>query len=110
MSHTAPEMDTRDTLGKTIHYAGSVGLTSALVPPTIGDKLGSVIVRNPNTNNINTTLKVAFDGGTTYITLSRGEFVAWYPKNNASNTPITQIRILGSVDVTYYEIIMDFEV
>lgn len=110
MAHTPPEMDTRDTLGKTIHYSGSVGLTSALVPPTSGDKLASVIVRNPSTNGINTTLKVAFDGGTTYITLSRGEFVGWYPKSNASGTPITQIRVLGSVAVTNYEIIMDFEV
>jgi hypothetical protein len=110
MAHTAPEMDVRDTLGKTIHFSGSVGLTSLLVPPSIGDKLGSVIVRNPQTNGINTTLKVAFDGGTTYITLGRGEFVGWYPKNNSSGTPITQIRILGSVAVTYYEIIADFEV
>jgi hypothetical protein len=110
MAHVQPEMDIRDTLGKTIHYSGTVGLTSALVPPAIGDKLGSVIVRNPQTNGINTTLKVAFDGGTTYITLGRGEFVGWYPKNNASGTPITQIRILGSVAATNYEIIADFEV
>ena len=110
MSHIAPEVDTRDTLGKTQHFNGTVGLTSALVPSTPQGKLGSVLVRNPNSNGVTEVLYVSFDGGTTYLSLSRGEFAGWYPKSNSSGTPIQQVRVLGSTADVNYEIIMDFEV
>jgi hypothetical protein len=109
MAHTAPEMDIKDTLGKTQHFNGVATLSSALVPAAPQGKLGSVIVRNPQSNSINEILYVAFDGGTTYVALGRGEFVGWYPKNNSSNSPIQQIRVLGSTTTVNYETIMDFE-
>ena len=110
MAHIAPEVDTKDTLGTTQHFNGSVGLTSALVPSTPQGKLGSVLVRNPNSNSITEVLYVSFDGGTSYLSLARGEFAGWYPKSNSSGMPIQQIRVLGSTASVNYEIVADFEV
>lgn len=109
MAHQAPDFETKDVYGKTQHFNGSVGLSDLLVPAVATNKISNVLVRNPATNGINDVLYVAFDGGTTYLSLKRGEFAAWSPRNNQSNMPITQIRILGSSAVTNYEIIMDFE-
>ncbi len=110
MSHVAPEVDTKDTLGTTKHFNGTVGITSTLVPTVSAGKIGNVLVRNPNSNGVTEVLYVSFDGGTNYLSLSRGEFAGWYPKSNESGTPITQIRVLGSTADVNYEIIMDFEV
>jgi len=109
MSHQAPDFETKDVYGKTQHFSGSVGVSSVLVPAVAGNKISNILIKNPATNNVTTILSVAFDGGTTYLTLKRGEFAAWSPKNNTSNTPIVQVRILGSTAVTFYEIVMDFE-
>lgn len=109
MSHQTPDFETKDVLGTTQHANSSVGLVSALIPAIAGSKISNILVRNPSTNDINTILYVALDAGTTYFSLKRGEFVVWTPKNNSSNMPINQIRVLGSVALTYYEIIMDFE-
>lgn len=109
MAHSAPDFEQRDTLGKTEHYNGTVGLSSALVPGSAGDKISNVLVRNPNTNGTTEILYVSFDAGTTYLSLSRGEFAGWSPKNNSSNSPIKQIRVLGSTASVDYEIVMDFE-
>lgn len=109
MSHQSPEFETKDVLGKTTHYNGTVGSPDSLVPSVIGDKISNVLVRNPSTNGINDILYVSFSGGTTYLSLKRGEFAAWSPKNNSSGTPITQVRVSGSTPTVAYEIIMDFE-
>lgn len=110
MAHQTPEFESKDVLGKTKHYNGSgVVATPALVPTVAIGKISTVLVRNPATNQVNDKIYVAFDGGTDYLTLSRGEFVAWSPKNNLSGTPISQIRIAVSRDGALYEAIMDFE-
>lgn len=109
MGHQSPDFETKDVLGTTQHFNGSVGLVSALVPAIAGNKISNVLIRNPASNGVNDIIYVAFDGGTTYLSLRRGEFAAWSPRNNASNSPITQIRILGSVAALSYEIIMDTE-
>jgi len=109
MVDVAPDYEIKDVLGKTIHYNGTVGTSSALVPAVVVNKVSTALVRNPSSNSSSKDLYVAFDGGTTYLTLSPGEFASWSPKNNSSNTPITQIRILGSVANVAYEIVMDFE-
>jgi hypothetical protein len=109
MAHQAPDFETKDVYGKTQHFAGSVGLSSVLVPAVAGNKISSILVKNPSINGTTAIISVAFDGGTTYLTLKRGEFASWSPKNNSSNSPITQIRIVGSEATTYYEIIMDSE-
>lgn len=99
----------QDVLGKTKHYNGTIGLASALVPAVSGDKISQVIVKNSNSNAFSRVIYVAVDGGTDYFTLQKGESLIWHPKNNASSTPITQIRILGDAASVAYEIIMDFE-
>lgn len=109
MAHQQPDFETKDVLGKTRHFNSSVGVTSDLVPAIEAGKISKVYIKNSNDNSFNKKLKVAFDGGTDYITLQKGEYFLWNPKNNNSNTPITQIRVEGSESNVVYEIIMDFE-
>jgi hypothetical protein len=109
MAHQAPDFETKDVLGTTQHFNGGVGLVSALVPSIAGKKLSRVVIRNSNSNSFNKLLKIALDGNNTYWTLQKGETMEWFPKSNASNSPITQIRIEGSEEIVSYEIIMDFE-
>lgn len=109
MSHQQPEFETKDILGTTQHFNGSVGLVSALVPSVAGAKISNILIRNPATNSSSAVLYIAFDGGVTYLSLKRGEFAAWSPRNNTSNSPINQVRILGSAAGTVYEIIVDTE-
>lgn len=109
MPHQAPDFETKDVYGVTRHFNGVVGTSSILVPTAPTGKISNILIRNPATNGINDTLFVAFDGGTSYLSLRRGEFAAWSPRNNQSNSPITQVRILGSVANMNYEIVMDFE-
>ena len=109
MAHAVPEFESKHVLGKTQHFNGSVGVASALVPAAPGKKISRVFVKNANTNSFSKELKVAMDGGTDYLNLQKGEWVDWVPKNNNSNMPILQVRILGSVDTVAYEILMDFE-
>lgn len=109
MAHSQPEFETKDILGKTQHYNGSVGITSVLVPAIAADKITNILIRSPSTNSVTSTLFIAFDGQSTYLSLKRGEFAAWSPRNTASNSPILQVRVLGSAAATNYEIIIDFE-
>jgi hypothetical protein len=109
MSHANPEFESKDVLGKTRHFNGSVGVSSALIPSVSGDKISTVLIKNSQSNLSTSILYVAFDAGTDYFPLRRGEFINWSPKANNSGTPITQIRILGSAAGIAYEAIMDFE-
>lgn len=109
MSHNTPDFETKDILGKTLPFAGGVSLTNVSLPPTSQGKISEVLVRNPNTNLITTKLFLSFDGGSTFFSLSRGEFIGWSLKNNASNTPIDQIVIKGSIVNTQYEVIINVE-
>lgn len=109
MAHQVPEFETKDVLGKTQHYNGSVGLTSALIPAVAADKISNVLVRNPASNLVTSILYIAFDGQTTYLSLKRGEFVVWSPRNNQSNSPILQVRVLGSAATVNYEMVIDYE-
>jgi len=109
MAHQAPDFETKDVYGTTQHFNGSIGLVSSLVPAVAAKKISNVLIRNPPGNGVNDILYIAFDGGTTYLSLKRGEFAAWSPRNNTSATPIAQIRILGSVASMLYEIVMDTE-
>lgn len=109
MAHIAPDFETKDVLGKTLHFNGVVGSPNTLVPSSPGDKISNILIRNPGTNGINDILYVAFDGGSTYLSLKRGEFAAWSPKSNSANMPIKQVRVMGSSATVEYEIVMDFE-
>lgn len=109
MADVAPQFEIEDVQGNTVHYSGTVGITSALIPAVAAQKIGNALVRCPISNSKTQTLQVAFDGGTTYLTLNPGEFVGWSPRKNASGTPITQVRILGGAANTAYEIVLDYE-
>lgn len=109
MAHASPEFEQKDVLGKTLPYTGTVGLSNLTLPASSQGKISDVLLRNPDTNGINTKLYLSFDGGTTFFSLSRGEFIGWSPKNNASNTPIDQVVIKGSVALTNYEMLINVE-
>lgn len=111
MADKAPDFETKDLSGVTQHFVGSVALVPALIPAVSDKKISDVLVRVPTNGNQNARrLKVAFDGGTDYLTLSPGEFVGWTPRSNTSNTPISQIAIVGTnATPTLYEIVVNFE-
>lgn len=109
MAHAQPDFETKDVLGKTLQFVASVSLVAIPLPAVPGAKISEVLIRNPKQNFITTDLMYSFDGGATFLALSRGEFVGWTLKNNASDMPITQIFIKGSVATTYYEVIMNVE-
>lgn len=109
MAHQQPDFETKDVLGKTLPFTGTVGTSNLTLPPSVQGKISEMLLRNPNTNSINTKLYLSFDGGTTFFSLSRGEFIGWSPKSNASNTPIEQIVIKGSVALTDYELLINVE-
>jgi hypothetical protein len=109
MAHASPEFETQDILGKTLPFTGNVGTSNLTLPVVSQGKISDVLIRNPDTNLITKKLFLSFDGGTTFFSLSRGEFIGWSPKNNASNMPINQIVIKGSAAATDYEIIINVE-
>lgn len=109
MAHNSPEFEQKDVLGKTLQFAGNVGTSNLTLPAVSQGKLSEILLRNPDTNNITTKLYLSLDGGVTFFGLARGEFIGWTLKNNASNTPIDQIVIKGSVASTAYELIVNVE-
>jgi hypothetical protein len=109
MAHSNPDFETKDILGKTLPFSGTVGTSNLTLPTSSQGKISEMLLRNPNTNGINTKLYLSFDGGTTFFSLARGEFIGWSPKSNASNTPIEQIVIKGSVALSDYELIINVE-
>lgn len=109
MAHQNPDFETKDVLGKTLPFSGTVGLSNLTLPASSQGKISEVLLRNPDTNGITTKLYLSFDGGSNFFSLSRGEFIGWAPKNNASNMPIEQIVIKGSVASTNYELLINVE-
>lgn len=109
MAHNTPDFETKDTLGKTLQYASTVGTSATAYPPSASTQISSFLLRNPNTNGVNDVLSVSLDGGVNFLTLSRGEFVGWGPKNNNSNMPITQIFIKASGAGKAFQLLIDLE-
>jgi hypothetical protein len=107
--HEQPDFETKDVLGKTLQFSGNVGLSNLTLPASLQGKISEFLLRNPDTNNITTKLFLSLDGGTSFFSLARGEFIGWSPKSNASNTPIQQLVIKGSVASTAYELIVNVE-
>tara|TARA_R100000951_G_scaffold19275_1_gene16086 strand:- start:3557 stop:3877 length:321 start_codon:yes stop_codon:yes gene_type:complete len=66
------------------HFNGVVTTAGSpvTITPTSGENVQLVLVKNPNKgpnkNNPNDVLLVSIDGGTTYVSLSRGEY-AYFP-------------------------------
>ena len=109
MAHATPDFETKDVLGKTLQFSGTVGLSNLTLPAVSEGKISEFLLRNPDTNNITTKLLLSLDGGTSFFSLARGEFIGWTPKNNASNMPIEQLIIKGSAVSTFYELIVNVE-
>lgn len=108
-NHSPPEFEQKDVLGKTRQYVGSVGTVNVSVPASPVGVISEFLIRNPDSNNINTKLLLSLDGGTSFFSLGRGEFLGWSPKNNESDMPIQQLVIKGSSPTTAYEVLMNFE-
>jgi hypothetical protein len=109
MSHELPEFETKDVLGKTIQLVGTVTVAVSLLPNPVVGKISDVLIRNPGNNGPNDVLLYNLDGTGNFSRLSRGEFIGWSPKNNPSNTPITQIQIKSSSGTINYELIVNVE-
>lgn len=109
MAHLSPDFETKDVLGKTIPYVGTVGTLNLTLPAVVVGKISDVLIRNPDSNGVTVKLLFSFDGGVSFFSLGRGEYIGWSPKNNASDTPINQIVVKGSSATTNYEILMNFE-
>lgn len=66
------------------HFNGDVATagTPVVITPTSGNIVQLVLVKNPNKgpnkNNPNDVLLVSIDGGTTYVSISRGEY-SYFP-------------------------------
>jgi hypothetical protein len=108
-NHRPPEFEQKDILGKTRQFAGTVGTSNLTLPAAPLGVISEFLIRNPDTNNITTKLLLSLDGGITFFTLGRGEFLIWSPKNNESDMPIQQIVIKGSSPTTFYELLANFE-
>lgn len=90
------------TDGSTDHFNGTVGTSSVAIPASAGNVISEVLIRNPKSNSILKDLLVSFDGGTTFFTISRNDYLVWGPRDN-----LTQIYIKGNLASTDYEIIMN---
>jgi len=105
MVHNPPQFEVEDVLGTTAQFSGSVGTASTAVPAVAGAPITEVLVRCASDNTpVTKRLLVSFDSGTTWLTLSPGEYIGWGFKNLP-----TQIYIKGSVASVAYEIVMNRE-
>lgn len=105
MSDVLPSFETKDLQGTTGHFNGTVGTSAIDVPAVAGNPISEVLIKNPTSNTpITKVLKVSFDGGVTYLSLSVGEFIIWPVKGE-----LTQFKIQGSVAGVEYEILLNRE-
>ena len=97
-------METQDNLGSTSVFVGTIGTSPSNFPSSSGPKILEFLL--VNTSSLTGALKnilFSMDGGTTYQTLSPGNFFGWHPRG------ITQISVKGSTSGTAYELIMNLE-
>jgi len=88
------------------HFNGSVttaGVPVTITPTNTRDIQSATVLnprRGPNANSINDVLLVSFDGGTTYVSLGRGDSI----KINANIT--SGVKIDANNNGTNYEVIV----
>ena len=104
MVDAAPQFETEDLLGTTSQYSGVVGVSPVTIPASAGTVIAEALVRCVSSNLITKSLSVSFDGGTTYLVLTPGEFIGWSLKGG-----VTQLYIKGSVASVAYEIVLNRE-
>ena len=103
MADQTPEFESRDYLGSTDHFNGTVGTTPVSVPSVAGNIIQSVLISNTN-NAFSKTILVSFDAGTNFFTIPRRGSLAAKVKG-----ALTQIQIKGGAAGTDYEILMHRE-
>jgi hypothetical protein len=104
MSISVGAVETEDLIGTTDQFSGSVGTSNANVPASAGNVIAEALVRCSSDQANSRRLSVSFDGGTTFLVLSPGEFVGWGTKGG-----LTQIVIKGNVASVDYEVILNRE-
>lgn len=104
MVDAAPQFETIDNLGTTSQYSGTATTSPTSVPAIAGNAIAECLVRCASSNAVTKRLQVSFDGGTTYMTLSPGEFVGWSLKGG-----VTQIQLKTPASTTDYEIVLNRE-
>lgn len=105
MVHNPSQFEVADDLGTTSMFGGSVGAGNTSIPTVAGNQINEVMIRNPSANGILKNLLYSFDGGTTFFTLTAGEFILWTMKGNAQK----QVIIKGNIAAVAYEILMNRE-
>lgn len=108
MVDVAPEFETKDQVGKTLHFNGNVGTSPTLIPASQLGVISKLAIRNSNSNQFNKSISVSFDGAN-YWTLQKGELIVWEPKNKPDGSKFQQFTILGNDPTVAYEIILNIE-
>ena len=90
------------TAGTTTPFTSTVGTTAISIPTVAGTVITDVMVRCPVQTPNTKKLLYSFDAGTTFFTLTVGEFIIWELQGG-----ITQIQIKGSVASVVYEVLLN---
>lgn len=92
--------ETSDNVGSTKAFQGTATTTPSNVPAVAGNKISQAGVSN--TGSID--LQVSFDGGVTFTTLLKKEFLSWDIKGEP-----TQLIVKTPSGSTTYDILINFE-
>ena len=105
MANIAPQFETEDISGNTLHDNGTVGATPVLVPSSPSGVITEILIENLPTNSATKKLLISFDGGTKYKTLGGpGTSYIWSPKGG-----LQQVYIKGNVSNVAYEAVINTE-
>lgn len=99
-----PAFELQDLDGSTAHFSGTVGTSAIALPTVAGNIISEVVIKCPFQTPVTKTLKVSFDGGTSFFTLDPGEFIGWSAKGS-----LRQIYIKGGVAGVTYDILLNRE-
>lgn len=100
MPDKVADFEISDNQGSTVVESGTATTTPSNVPASAGTAIAGIGVDNTG----NGTLEVSMDGGTTFKTVSRGDFFAWNILGE-----ITQLVIKTPSGSTTYEIVLNRE-
>lgn len=104
MAEKEASQESRDLVGTTVHYNGTVS-TTAIAIPTVADKvISEVAIYNPSTNSRLDFLYISFDGGTTFREIPWVSDRAWSLKGNKR-----QVHIKANYASVAYQMLMNFE-
>jgi len=103
MVDTAPQFETKDNLGSTLQFVSTVGITAVNLPSADTFDITEVIIRCPIQTPNSNRLLYSFNLGSTYSTLSPGEWVSFEPRQ------LKHISIKGNVASVSYEVLINQE-